>query len=248
MHRRSLLTSFGAALLTAPIRARAETCLAPTPGMVAGPFPPSDFRPELGGQPNPGPWRPVAEHDLDLSRVGDRSARGQAVSVTVRVVDRSCRPTRGAHVELWQCDAEGYYNHRNETRVTAADLDPGFGYWAKGITGDDGTLTVRTIVPGAYPASSSWWRPPHLHWCVRAEGHPVLTTQSYFDGDVLIGIDDIRAKNDADRILNYRSGFDMGLDARGQEVARRVARTELVARFTQTTEEAPSGTVTLRLG
>jgi len=218
--------------------------------MVTGPFPPLAFRDTAAGKPNPGAWREVAETDLDLARVtgAATAAMGQVVRLQVIVLDAGCRPVPGAQVELWQADTKGFYNHRNEVRVTADELDPGFGYWGSGRTDDAGRLTVRTIVPGAYPASSSWFRPPHIHWSVQGEGHAPLTTQSYFDGEGLDGVQAIRAHNDADRILNYRDGFEEGLRGKALEDARRVARAELVARFAVPEAGEPTGQVVLRLG
>jgi protocatechuate 3,4-dioxygenase beta subunit len=87
-----------------------------------------------------------------------------------------------------------------------------------------------------------------VHWSVRAEGHADLTTQTYFDGDVLVGVADIRAKNGADHILHFREGFDGGLRGASLKAARRVATEELVARFVAHDDGVPRGSVTLRLG
>jgi protocatechuate 3,4-dioxygenase beta subunit len=35
-------------------------------------------------------------------------------------------------------------------------------------------------MPGAYPASGSWIRPPHIHFKISKPGYRVLTTQMYF--------------------------------------------------------------------
>src|SRR5262249_21986146 len=100
--RRSLLTGAAAALLTpreAPLAAP-QARLTPTPGQTEGPFYPLAF---------------PADSDADLVRVTGQAAQaaGQVTHIGGRVLDRRSAPVRGALVEIWQCDANGIYDHPN---------------------------------------------------------------------------------------------------------------------------------------
>jgi len=68
-----------------------------------------------------------------------------------------------------------------------------------GLLAAAGTLT---IIPGAYPASGDWVRPPHIHYKVRAPSGRSITTQMYFAGDPL---------NDKDLLLARLSADERGL-------------------------------------
>jgi protocatechuate 3,4-dioxygenase beta subunit len=239
--RRSLLGS----LLALPVVARAEDCPEATLDSVLGPFAPESFHPTLGGRKNPGVRRPVVEDDLDLATIRDlpKAPAGQVVRIRGRV-DAGCRPVGGARVLLWQADHAGAYNHRNERDGTL--LDAAFAYWGEGTTDAEGRFEVRTIVPGAYPASSDWWRPPHLHWTLRKDGFREVTTQTFFDGDVLDGIAKIRELNEADDILNLRGGFEGALRGRALDLGRKRVRDEQVVRFAAGDAE-PVGDLVFRL-
>jgi protocatechuate 3,4-dioxygenase beta subunit len=176
-------------------------------------------------------------------------AKGQIVALTGRVLSPTCQGIEGAVIELWQADPNGLYNHENERKtVNAADLDPNFAYWGTAKTDATGTFSVRTIVPGAYPADRGWWRPPHLHWRIQAPGANPLITQSYFDGDAIDGIEQIRAYNDVDRILNMNSGFEEGYRGRLLDQARKRVRSELVVNFSKpAADQVPQGAIVFGL-
>jgi protocatechuate 3,4-dioxygenase beta subunit len=130
----------------------------------------------------------------DLAGYGAKRALGQLMHLQVRIVDEDGSPVPGAVVEIWHCNAAGKYIHANDTHDAPADAN--FYGAARVVTGEDGTLVLRSIKPGAYPVPDSghWWRPPHVHlsvwgkvWLSR------LVTQMFFPGEPL---------NEFDRILN----------------------------------------------
>ncbi|MCB0350435.1 MAG: hypothetical protein KDD38_04575, partial [Bdellovibrionales bacterium] len=65
--------------------------------------------------------------------------------------------------------------------TNAAELDLNFQYSAEILTAANGEFRLRTIIPGAYPASDTWIRPPHIHLRIEKRGFHELTTQLYFD-------------------------------------------------------------------
>ncbi len=133
-----------------------------------------------------GPFYPIqnqADKDTDLTFVDGSGgvALGDVVLVRGVVKDQHCVPVKGALVEIWQACATGKYNHPADPNTAA--LDPNFQYWGKAVTDAAGNYQFKTIIPGAYPASEDWMRPPHIHFKIAALGYQELITQMYFFGN-----------------------------------------------------------------
>jgi protocatechuate 3,4-dioxygenase beta subunit len=146
-----------------------------TPSLVMGPF-----------YPLPRP----PERDADLTRLSGHKARarGQVLDVSGRVLNARGEPVAGAHVELWQANALGRYDHPSDPNP--APLDPDFQGYGEQFTDSEGRFRFVTIKPGPYPADSGL-RTPHLHFDVG--GHrDRRVTQLFFAGEPL---------NDRDRLL-----------------------------------------------
>jgi protocatechuate 3,4-dioxygenase beta subunit len=131
-----------------------------------------------------GPFYPTArpaDQDWDLTRLkGSRgAARGQAINVMGRVVDREGRPLAGARVDLWQANAAGRYDHPRDG--SDAPLDTNFQGSAVLVADAEGRFRVRTIKPGGY-GDSFGRRTPHIHLTVTG-ARERLTTQMYFPGE-----------------------------------------------------------------
>lgn len=141
----------------ARVPASAPAC-APTEPNIEGPF-----------------YRPGAPSCSQMVRPGhgvlvSPYAPGVPVTIAGRVLDRRCRPLRGAVLEIWHADHEGAYDHE------------GFAYRGRLESGSEGEYRLDTILPGHY-LNGDAYRPAHVHVKIRAEGRPVLTTQLYFEGD-----------------------------------------------------------------
>lgn len=174
--RRALIGGMAAMAAAGTPAARAASCLV-TPAGPEGPFYPPSF----------------AEADADLTWIagGERRADGTVIEVIGHILDDRCQPIANAEVDVWQANAVGRYSHPRDS-ANPRPLDAGFQGQARLVTDADGAYRYLTIVPGAYPVSSSWWRPPHIHYRVSQGGQTSLTTQLYFAGEDL---------NDNDRIL-----------------------------------------------
>ncbi|MEH0637682.1 dioxygenase [Streptomyces bottropensis] len=128
---------------------------------------------------------PVRELGADIDLVGG----GEPCVISGRVLSRDGTALPGAVLDVWQADAEGYYD------VQQPDVQPpGNG---RGLfTADaDGRFWFRTCVPSPYPiptdgpvgdllraTSRHPYRPAHIHFIVSAKGHTPVTTHIFVAG------------------------------------------------------------------
>ena len=108
-------------------------------------------------------FKPRSPERGDLREPG---AEGRQFELSGFALTRSCRPLRGAVVDLWHADEKGEYDN------------VGFRYRGHVITGPDGAFRFRTIVPAVYSG-----RTRHYHVKVQAPGSRLLTTQLYFPNE-----------------------------------------------------------------
>lgn len=118
---------------------------------------------------------------------------GEWTLLKMQVVNASGAPLRGVEVFLWQADHQGLYDHPEDPRKEELPIVPNFQYWGRAKSDENGQVAFTTVMPGHYPASPNWMRPPHFHLAVRdASGQLNLVTQLYRSGHAL---------NDGDEIL-----------------------------------------------
>jgi protocatechuate 3,4-dioxygenase beta subunit len=108
-------------------------------------------------------FKPRSPERSDLREAG---SKGGPLELSGFVLTRSCRPVRGAVVDLWHADENGEYDN------------VGFRYRGHVITGPEGVFRFRTIVPALYPG-----RTRHYHVKIQAPGSHLLTTQLYFPNE-----------------------------------------------------------------
>jgi protocatechuate 3,4-dioxygenase beta subunit len=96
----------------------------------------------------------------------EANTKGTHIELSGFVLTRSCRPLRGAVIDLWHADENGEYDNI------------GFRYRGHVITSADGAFRFRTIVPALYPG-----RTRHFHVKVQAPASRLLTTQLYFPNE-----------------------------------------------------------------
>jgi len=139
--------------------------------------------------------------------LGDDIANGAKgdpcfVRGTVRGVDGT--PVAGAEMEVWQADAEGFYDVQNPD-------DPTHRGRGRIHSAPDGSFHFRSILAEAYPIPHDGpvgrmlaalgrhpWRPAHLHFMIRAEGYETLVTHVFRDGDQYL---------DSDAVFGVRSSL-----------------------------------------
>ena len=159
--RRTLIIGTGASLL--PFPAAFAAGLAATPQQTEGPFYPTSF---------------PADMDNDLVQVRGQAAQamGTVLHLQGRVLDLDGRPVEGALIEIWQCDAQGLYDHpRQPGRERRDSAFQGYG---RMLAAADGRYGFRTLKPVAYPG-----RTPHIHLKVATAAGSRLTSQFYVAGE-----------------------------------------------------------------
>lgn len=163
----------------------------------------SSFAKVLTLMPTPketeGPFYPVKnqkDKDDDLTQINGYvgSASGQHIVIVGHVTDVFGNPVGNALLDIWQADANGRYRHPRDSNK--AKLDQNFQGWAVIKTDDKGCFRFKTVMPGAYPVSGTWVRPPHIHLKILKPGYFPLTTQMYFPNQEL---------NKKDLLLNQKS-------------------------------------------
>ncbi|WP_301850193.1 intradiol ring-cleavage dioxygenase [Rhodococcus pyridinivorans] len=126
---------------------------------------------------------------------------GEPCLVTGRVTGADGTPLAGASVDVWQANAEGFYD------VQQPDIQPELNLRGLFTTDDEGKFWFRSIVPRYYPIPDDGPvgellavtgrhpnRPAHIHFIVRADGHEPVTTHlfvegsPYIDSDVVFGV------------------------------------------------------------
>jgi protocatechuate 3,4-dioxygenase, alpha subunit len=151
-----------------------------TPSQTIGPFfAPSLIRPGLDLLVNP-------------------NTRGERIVIEGRVLDGDSGPVADATVEIWQANADGRYDHPEDTQEQR--LDPHFHGFGRAATDASGCFRFRTIKPGAVPAPGEGLQAPHLNVAIFARGllkH--LVTRIYFPGEVLNASDPVLGLVPAER-------------------------------------------------
>ena len=172
-----------------------------------------------------GPYYPVnkpVDRDNDLFVLEGAAGRpaGEILVFGGTVFDGSGLPVRGALIEIWQTDDNGAYLHPRDTNNSRRDMN--FQSYGEAVTGENGSYSFRTIMPGAYDP-----RPRHIHVKVRLDGKELLTTQFYFSNDPAASEDRIFAGAGQD-VGALIMEVDDGFDAEGN--AALVGRRDIVLR------------------
>jgi protocatechuate 3,4-dioxygenase beta subunit len=161
LSRRGLLAGSSAVLL--PLSSAYAAGLVPTPAQTEGPFYPTAF---------------PADADGDLVQVRGQAARamGTVLHLEGRVLGSDGRALSGATVEIWQCDAQGLYDHPGQRGRDRRDQ--AFQGYGRLMVDAAGAYRFRTLRPVAYPG-----RAPHIHLKVATGDGRRLTSQFYVAGE-----------------------------------------------------------------
>ena len=139
-----------------------------------------------------------------VGRGGDiaGAANGQPCWVEGTVRDTGGSPVAGARIDVWEADADGFYDVQYDDRRTGgrahlfAAEDGTFQFW--GVTPtpypipDDGPVGRMLSVTGRAPMRAS-----HRHVMVRAGGMRTLVTHMFVRGDDLLSTDSVFGVKDS---------------------------------------------------
>ena len=121
------------------------------------------------------------------------AVNGDPIVIRGKVLDGEGEVVPDALIEIWQADANGFYDHPDDPHRENAD--PNFRGFGRADTVADGLFTFRTIKPGPVPFDSRRLQAPHIN--VRIFSRGMLThayTRFYFS--------DEEEANESDQILN----------------------------------------------
>jgi hydroxyquinol 1,2-dioxygenase len=142
-----------------------------------------------------GPFHVAGAPRFELGADLAGGASGEPCRVSGRVLGPGGEPVPHAQIEVWQADAEGFYDVQRpglaapQARgVLRADADGRFHFWT--IVAEpypiptDGPVGRLLEATGRHP-----WRPAHLHFMISAPGHARLITHVFRRGDPWLGSD-----------------------------------------------------------
>ena len=123
---------------------------------------------------------------------------GRRILIKGRVLDGAGQPVPDALVEIWQADANGFFNH--EADPNQAQADPHFHGFGRSDTVDNGRFTFKTIKPGIPAYAGTGQAAPFVNVRVFARGMLIhAVTRLYFADEsgneqdaVLYSIDETR--------------------------------------------------------
>ncbi len=128
---------------------------------------------------------PLCANGADISA----GVAGELLFVDGSVVDPQGTPLAGAAIDVWQSDAEGFYDVQRPERSLSA-------LRARLCSDAAGRFWFRSIVPAAYPIPDDGpvgamlratnrhpWRPAHVHFMISAPGYQMLVTHVFVAGD-----------------------------------------------------------------
>lgn len=178
-------------------------------GGIAGALATSNSMSKQHRMPTPreveGPFYPVEnqkDKDFDLTQVDGRkdAADGAHIIIVGQITDLAGNPIENVTVDIWQANTRGRYRHPRDPNPQPLDIN--FQGWAIILSDRSGNFRFKTVMPGAYPASATWIRPPHIHFKLSRQGYAPLVTQMYFPDEKL---------NETDLLLSGKSVLERPL-------------------------------------
>ena len=139
-----------------------------------------------------------------LRALGDTicmDGKGLPCHVSGRVTDVDGQPLAGASLDIWQTNADGFYD------VQQPEVQPEMNLRGRFVTDSDGRYAFRTVKPVSYPVPTDGpvgeilghmgrhaWRPAHIHFIASKSGYRRLVTHIFahddpwIDSDAVFGV------------------------------------------------------------
>ncbi|WP_149241346.1 intradiol ring-cleavage dioxygenase [Dyadobacter sp. 32] len=124
-----------------------------------------------------GPFPTITPGSLVLNDItSDRKGNKLTIKITIQNKNSSCAPVAGALVDIWHCDASGYYSEYGGTGMQSVNFQNVHFLRGRQTTDGNGLVTFTSIYPGWYSG-----RAPHIHVHIyNASGKSLLVTQIAF--------------------------------------------------------------------
>jgi catechol 1,2-dioxygenase len=148
-----------------------------------------------------GPFHVVESPPRPLGANISLDGRGEPCLVTGQATGPDGEPLGGALVDVWQANADGFYDVQQPGVLPETNLrglftaDDGGGFWFRTVVPryypipDDGPVGELLHATGRHP-----YRPAHIHFLVKADGYAPVTTHlfvqdsPYLDSDAVFGV------------------------------------------------------------
>ena len=163
-----------------------------------------------------GPFHMVESPPRELGDDINLEEKGEPCRVEGRVTGVDGEPVPGASVDVWQANAEGFYD------VQQPGVQPERNLRGLFTADADGRFWFRSIVPKSYPIPADGpvgellsrtarhpYRPAHLHFLVSARGYLPVTTHAfiagspYLDSDAVFGVKESLVREIVDGTLTF---------------------------------------------
>lgn len=144
---------------------------------------------------------PFHVEDAPIRAMGDNislDGKGEPCLFTGKVIDLHGTPIKGACIDVWSDNAEGFYD------VQQPGIQPKWNNRGRFFTGHDGAYSFRGIKPVSYPIPDDGpvgqmlghlgrhpFRPAHMHFLVTAPGFQKLVTHTFVGDDAYIESDTV---------------------------------------------------------
>lgn len=124
-----------------------------------------------------GPFPTISPSSLVKSNiVMDRTGVAFTINITIKNTKASCAALKGAIVDIWHCDKDGYYSEYGGTGMQSVNYTAVHFLRGRQTTDDNGLVTFTSIFPGWYSG-----RATHIHVHIyNAAGTSLLVTQIAF--------------------------------------------------------------------
>lgn len=181
-----------------------------TASQTAGPYV------HIGLTPNFVGIHGIFKDDLGSGSLVSDKTRGERITITGRVFDGMGAPLKDALVEIWQADAQGFYNSPMETAGKADENFKGWGRCPAHM--DTGEFKFETIKPGQVAFKDGRMMAPHVTLWIVARGINMgLHTRMYFSDEEEANAQDpllarIEHRARVDTLIGKRDGNNYHFD------------------------------------
>jgi protocatechuate 3,4-dioxygenase beta subunit len=151
-----------------------------------------------------GPFYASGSPELPLGANIALEPTGERCFLSGRVLTPDGSPIAGARFDVWQSNADGFYNVQQLESQPEGNL--------RGVFHADlhGRWYFQSIVPASYPVPDDGpvgellramgrhpWRPAHVHFVISAPGYRTLTTHLFVNGDQYLDSDTVFGVKDS---------------------------------------------------